>query len=630
MHFLSRGSTDAAARTALLLVALLSVLLRLTHLDVGLWNDELFSTHVWLSFSRRTLAWMAYDTHPPTYHLIMLLWVSVFGDSALSIRTLPLLCSAASVYWMGRVAGYLVGPRGGLLAAGLLALSGASVFYAQEARSYSLVILLFLLMSESFLRYMREGDARALKRLVLFSVVCAATHVYAFVFVVCFWGLLLLTARSAREAMGLARAALVPPAVAAPCYFLIVLLMSFTDKHQSVLSGVTSTFALSDAAALTSFYLFGYRGVDAPRVLHVVSALLFLAGVTIALKQRPAAWNEAGSTDFSPRWVRRFFGWGAALGLSVSLAAAAAPWWLPSTQALQAFVGEGKHPDLIGALPRLLQRTGLLYVAGYGVLVGLWVALDRAERRGWALRLPPGLRLLARRPLLEPAQVLLVLPIVATLLVMVVCYFRPTYNYRYMLGLLPFAILAMAVALWRVAGAWPRASIAGLVIAGQAIALTDQEDAYALWKPDYRGALTYASRLGRPVTGTAIWELENLSRYYAGRGEIAPVTVLPQPAAGHVGHVVVVVPRAYPLEAPHRAELRELVRRRASRSLSFSGLTLYELGPATGDGAADAVPMPEPQAGEARPPGPGLRLAAARTASPAERGESRVPERDER
>jgi len=580
MHLLSRGRIGAAAHGPLLLIALLSILLRLSHLDASIWNDEIFSTHVWLGFSRRTLAWMAYDTHPPLYHLVMLLWVSVFGDSALSIRALPLLCSAASVYWMGRVATYLVGPAGGMLAAALLALSGASIFYAQEARSYSLVILLLLLMSESFLRYVRGGDPRALRRLVLCSLVCAVTHVYAFLFVLCFWGLLLLTARTPREAAGLARAALVQPAVAAPFYFLIALLILFTEKHESLWRGLTYAFTAPDAAALLSFYLFGYGVVDGSSVIHVLSAVLFLAGVTVALKRPPAKENEACPTEFSPPWLGRVFGWSAALGLSGALAAAAAPWWLQSPAALQAFVGAGKHPDLIEALPRLVQRTGVLYVMGYAVLIGMWVGLDRAERRGalarFAARLPRPLRV----PLLQPAQVLVMLPLVAILLVMVVCYFRPTYNYRYMLGLLPFAILTMAVALWRLSSSWPRTLLAGLVMAGQVVAVTTEDDAYALRKPDYRGALAYVNRLGRPVTGTAVWELDNLSQYYAGRGEISPLAVLPQPEAGQVGHVVVFEPLAYPLDAPHRAELREQVRRRSIRSVSFAGLTLHELGPA--------------------------------------------------
>ena len=574
-------STSSPSRLLLLSLALASILLRLSHLNVSLWNDEIFSTHVWLGFRRQTLAWMAYDTHPPTYHLLMLLWVSVFGDSALSIRALPLLCSAASVFWMGRVAAYLVGPRGGVLAAALLALSGASVFYAQEARSYSLVILLLLLMSEAFLRYVRGCDRRALKRLVLCSLLCAVTHVYAFLFVLCFWGLLLLTARTFREAVCLARAALVQPAVAVPFYFLIALLILFTDKHDLLWRGITHSFTPRDAAALLSFYLFGYRAVDAPSVVHVLSAVLFLAGVIIALKRPAAAENEACRTDFSPPWLRRLFGWSAAVGLSGSLAAAAAPWWLPASQTLQAFVGQEKHPDLISELPRLLQRTGVLYVLGYLALIGLWITLDRAERTGAVLaRLAPRLPLRGRGPLLEPAQVVVVLPLAAILLVMVVCYFRPTYNYRYMLGLLPFAILTVAVAVWRLMASWPRLLFACLLLTGQAIALTDQEDVYALRKPDYKGALAYVSRLGHPVTGTAVWELENLSRYYADRGEIRPVIVVAQPDATQISHLIVFVPSAYPLDAPQRAELRELVRRRTTRSVSFAGLTLYELGPA--------------------------------------------------
>jgi 4-amino-4-deoxy-L-arabinose transferase-like glycosyltransferase len=580
MHLLSRGRNGAATQGPLLLIALLSILLRLSHLDGSIWNDETFSTHVWLGFSRRSLAWMAYDTHPPLYHLVMLLWVSVFGDSALSIRALPLLCSAASVFWMGRVAAYLLGPGGGLLAAVLLALSGASIFYAQEARSYSLVILLLLFMSESFLRYVHGGDRRALKGLVLCSLLCAATHVYAFFFVLCFWGLLLVTARTLREAVGLARAALVPPAVAAPFYFLIALLILFTEKHNLLWTSVTTSFTLPDAAALLSFYLFGYRGVDAPSAVHVLSAALFVAGVVVALKGRPGVESEGEPPDFDPPWVGRLFRGGAGLGLLGSLIAVAAPWWLPSSETLQAYVGAGKHPDLIEALPRLMQRTGLLYVVGYLALIGLWVAVGHADRRGALARLAPRLPVRARGPLLEPEQVLVVLPLLAILLVMVVCYFRPTYNHRYMLGLLPFAILAMAVALWRLFASWPRAVLAGLLMAGQGAALTDQDAAYALRKPDYKGALVYVSQLGHPVTGTAMWELENLSQYYADRGAIGPVTVLPQAAASRFGHFVVFEPLAYPLDAPHRGPLRELVRRRATRSVSFSGLTLYELGPA--------------------------------------------------
>jgi hypothetical protein len=181
--------------------------------------------------------------------------------------------------------------------------------------------------------------------------------------------------------------------------------------------------------------------------------------------------------------------------------------------------------------------------------------------------------------LLEPGQVILGLPLLAIAVVMAICYVRPTFNNRYMLALLPFGVLGVTVALSTLVRSWARAALVATIAAGQALSLAGQDEAYALLKPDYKGALDYVGRLGRPATGTAVWELENLSRYYAGRREIPPVTVLPRPDAMARDALVVFVPRAYPLEAPHLAELREMVRTRATGAKTFAGLTLYEVGP---------------------------------------------------
>lgn len=518
---------------------------------------------------------MAYDTHPPLYNVIMLLWVSVFGDSAISIRILPLLCSAASVFWIGRVAGFLIGPQGGLLAAALLALSGASVFYAQEARSYSFIILLFLMLAESLLRYQQRCDGGSLMRFLVLSLLCAASHVYAFLFVLCLWGLLPLTAPTPRAALGIARGALVPPAVAAPFYFLIALMVLFTKEHQYLWRGMTESFTPREAAALLSFYLFGYGGVNARPAAHLLAAALFLVGVGIGLRRPPAEPTGSCPADFSPPWLGRLFGWSAGLGLAGSMAALTAPWWL-SVERIQHFVGREKHPDLVAALPRLLQQTGALYLLAYVALVAFWLALGSPERPGPLGRLGRP-KVGTPHPLLQPAQLLVALPLLAIVFVMVTSQLRPTYNSRYMLALLPFGLMTMAVALWRLATPPLRLALSALVIGSQAVSLAAQEDAYALLKPDYKSALEYASRLGRPVTGTALWELDNLSRYYSGRGEIGPVTVLSRPQAMRAADVVVFVPRAYPLDAPHLVELRDLVHARARRAVAFRGLTLHEV-----------------------------------------------------
>jgi hypothetical protein len=572
------SAAAALARSPLLVVAVLAVLPRLGRLGASLWNDETFSTHLRLGFSRDTFAWMAYDTHPPLYNVIMLLWVSVFGDSAVSIRMLPLLCSAASVFYAGRVATWLLGSAGGLLAATLLALSGASVFYAHEARSYSFIILLFLVLADSVLRYHARGDEGGLRRVTVFSVLCAMSHVYAFLFVVCLWVLLLFTARTPQAVRGVSRAALVPPAVAAPFYFLIALMVLFTREHQYLWQGMTESFRPRDAGALLSFYLFGYGGLNTLPLAQVLAAALFVAGVVAALRRGSARDTpEVGvaSAGFAAPWLPRLFAAAVACGLVLSAAALTAPGWLPVAR-IQAMVGANKHPDLVAALPQLLSRTGALYLAAYVALLTVWVALGPPERPR-----PLG-RLVGRlaggsRPLLEPAQIVVALPFFAIVLVVAISTLRPTFNSRYMLPLLPFGLVTMAVALWRVSAPRLRAVLVSLVVVSQAASLFAQQEAYALLKPDYRGALEYASRIGRPVTGTAVWELENLSRYYAGRGEVGPVRVLSRPESAAVDGVLVFVPAAYPLDAPHLAELRERVRAGTRREVSFQGLTLYEL-----------------------------------------------------
>jgi hypothetical protein len=155
---------------------------------------------------------------------------------------------------------------------------------------------------------------------------------------------------------------------------------------------------------------------------------------------------------------------------------------------------------------------------------------------------------------------------------------RPTFNSRYLLPMLPLALLAMAAGIWRLRPRALRLAAAAMLVAGQGVSLTGQDQAYALRKPDYKRALQYAGRRGWPATGTAVWELQNLSDYYAGRREIPAVRVVSRPEAMSLPRVLVFVPAAYPLEQPHLRELRERVQARAGRAVAFAGVTVYEVG----------------------------------------------------
>jgi uncharacterized membrane protein len=83
-------------------------------------------------------------THPPLFFWLLRFWRDLLGSSDSAARLLPCIASVAAVALLYRVVGRLSGPGAALWAALLMALSGQQIFYAQEVRSYSLIVMLGL------------------------------------------------------------------------------------------------------------------------------------------------------------------------------------------------------------------------------------------------------------------------------------------------------------------------------------------------------------------------------------------------------------------------------------------------------------------------------------------------------
>src|SRR5690606_3422178 len=124
-----------------LLITLVGGFLRVLLLGAkGMWLDETFS--VWLA--NQTLGEMMQsivriDQHPPLYYLLLHGWAALTGDTAYYARLLSALIGTATipvVYLIGkRIAGVAVGVGASLL----FALSTFNIYYAQEARMYTLL-----------------------------------------------------------------------------------------------------------------------------------------------------------------------------------------------------------------------------------------------------------------------------------------------------------------------------------------------------------------------------------------------------------------------------------------------------------------------------------------------------------
>jgi mannosyltransferase len=151
------------------------------------WFDEAFSVEVarldWRNFLH--LLWWR-EANMSLYYVLLRLWLH-FGHSPFFIRSLSAVIAAASIpaiYWLGTL---LFDRRIALIAAALLTLNAYDVRYAQEARSYSLFVLLATLSSAFLIALLREPTRRNRIAYVLFSVLAVYAHFYALLLIAAHW-----------------------------------------------------------------------------------------------------------------------------------------------------------------------------------------------------------------------------------------------------------------------------------------------------------------------------------------------------------------------------------------------------------------------------------------------------------
>lgn len=85
------------------------------------------------------------DTHPPFYFWIMNVWMKVFGENIFIIRLFSILMGLFAIVLAYQVGTYLFNISVGSFCALFVSISAFSVRYSQEARAYSLVLVLGLL-----------------------------------------------------------------------------------------------------------------------------------------------------------------------------------------------------------------------------------------------------------------------------------------------------------------------------------------------------------------------------------------------------------------------------------------------------------------------------------------------------
>jgi 4-amino-4-deoxy-L-arabinose transferase-like glycosyltransferase len=164
----------------------------------SLWDDEIFSlnavgilqlgerTPSWSSIPENVFRYYVNDNHPPLFFLLLGAWLKLFGANEFAIRLFPLVINLVTLPVIYLLGFQIFRNRAvSLVACLVFSLSPYLVYYSQEARMYSLLLLLSCLSMLFFLKIQESAGWQSYAGFVLFSVLGLYTHYY-YAFFLCF------------------------------------------------------------------------------------------------------------------------------------------------------------------------------------------------------------------------------------------------------------------------------------------------------------------------------------------------------------------------------------------------------------------------------------------------------------
>jgi uncharacterized membrane protein len=175
---------DSTARRAMLALAgitLLATGLRLFRIDAqSAWVDEAFTIHAAAGRWDDMMGILIGDfNHPPLHTMLVRGWFALFDVSVLDARLLSAMFGTLAVpalYWLGTL---LFDRRTALTAAFLLAISQLGIVYSQEARAYSLLLLLVIVATGLFVKSFPPGGLGPFVSFVVLVSLLLYTHYYS-------------------------------------------------------------------------------------------------------------------------------------------------------------------------------------------------------------------------------------------------------------------------------------------------------------------------------------------------------------------------------------------------------------------------------------------------------------------
>ena len=349
----SRAKRAGAAQTWIVIATVMfAAILRLAYLDhKSLWLDEAVSVSLarldWKSLGQ-TL-WLR-EGNMALYYLLLRPFLFV-GQGEWQVRLLSALAGIATVPLMFALGTRLFGRRIGILSAVLFAVNACSVVYSQEARGYSLVVLLVTASTLLFVRAVEQPSYWNWVRYGFIAALSLYAHFFAALIVTAQWLSLAALPGSLIRIRKWTFALALTTVLSLPAIFFIL------TKNIGQLSWVAKP------SLLELYHLALFLSAEGGKAVGNVLLLLSLIALVVAGREAFGIWRSCGRSLESWRYALAFLCLLAPLSLTL----------LASLRTSLFF-----HRFLIVCLPAfvLLVALGLSRVRPLAVPVVLYVGLS--------------------------------------------------------------------------------------------------------------------------------------------------------------------------------------------------------------------------------------------------------------
>ena len=162
------------------IILLVNFVTRFMYLDnQSFWFDEV-STIYWSMHSYREIFDISMqDPNGPVYQFILRTWILLFGFSEYSVRAVPAIFACLTLWPVYKIGKTFFNRQVAFVAILLLTFSNVFLHYAQENRSYSLIVFLSTWSFYFFMQILKEGKGKYLIGYVLLTTTVLFTHLTA-------------------------------------------------------------------------------------------------------------------------------------------------------------------------------------------------------------------------------------------------------------------------------------------------------------------------------------------------------------------------------------------------------------------------------------------------------------------